>query len=370
MKLRWILLVSLVAGVARGAAPVEVYRFGTAVLNERLTNRFLFHNESASPLAVTAVTPSCECVHVMNWPTNVEAGGVGVVDILYVPDKTGEVDYRVEVRTSSPTNPVFEYAIQGVVTGAPRARLDRDWALYLGTEEAGALLRDPSRALIVDVRSAQAYERARIPGSLNIPLFAVKTKGFLRRRQVVLVDEGFGSRALDEECRKLRETGFAGVSLWYGGLNAWRRRGGALEGLGSGEVDRVPPMALHDIGYATDWLAVTAGGVETNDFEGSLALACDAAKPEEFVAALNEAIKARPQVGSVLVATDRGEDYAAVAERAGRINAFVFYLEGGWTAWAAHRRMMGAIRQGQVASVQSGSGGGVRVRPGCGGCPK
>ncbi|MBP7829704.1 MAG: hypothetical protein KA248_07285, partial [Kiritimatiellae bacterium] len=120
----------------------------------------------------------------------------------------------------------------------------------------------------------------------------------------------------------------------------------------------------------TDWLVVSTDSAATNHWEGGTVIPLDPSKPEDFAAAVNAAIKARPQVGAVLVATDRGEDYAAIANWAGNINAFVFYLEGGWTAWEAHRRMMGAIRQGQVMTAQSAGSGGAKVRPGCGGCPK
>ncbi|HOW98755.1 MAG TPA: rhodanese-like domain-containing protein [Kiritimatiellia bacterium] len=370
MKARGILLLGL-ACAARAMEPAEVYRFGTANLNDRLTNRFVLRNEQPNPLGVQSVTPSCECVHVMRWPTNVEAGAAGEIEILFVPDKAGAVDYRLQVKTSSASMPQLEYAIQGVVTAAPRARVDRDWSLYLGTDEAGALVRDPGRALLVDVRSAQEYERARIPGSLNIPLYAVKAKGFLRGRKVVLVDEGCGSRVLDEECRKLRGMGFPEVWLWYGGLNAWQRRGGPLEGPGTAGMNRITPIALHDIGFSTDWLVIATGGAKTNQWEGGVIIPFNPAKPGDFAAAVNAAIQERPQVGSVLIASDQGGDYEPVSALAGRINGFVFYLEGGWEAWEAHRRMMGAIRQGHTVVAQgSAPGGGTRVRPGCGGCPR
>lgn len=355
-------------GQAQTPPPADIFRFDAAGLNDHLTNRFALRNPGAEAMAVYSVTPSCECVHVMLWPTNVAGGGTGTVEILFVPDKAGAVDYRVRVKTSSPEAPEIEYAIQGMVTSAPRARVDRDWSLYLDSAAAKAAIKDPGSVLLVDVRGEGQFESIRIPGAIQVPLYAVKTKAFLRSRPVVLVDEGHGSHRLDEECRKLRELGFGTLSVWYGGLNAWRRRGGVLEG--SGPVDRVPPIALHDISYSTDWLVVTAGGSATNGLEGVVALSFDPAKPEDFASALNAAIKDRPQVGSVLLATDKGEDYSALAALAGRIDAFVFFLDGGWESWEAHRRMMGAIQQGRTMSTQSTSSGGVKVRPGCGGCPK
>ncbi|HEY5998125.1 MAG TPA: rhodanese-like domain-containing protein [bacterium] len=100
--------------------------------------------------------------------------------------------------------------------------------------------------ILVDVRDAASYGRARIPGSINVPLFAVKTKPFLRQASFVLVNDGFEGRRLLEECGALREQGFASVAVLKGGLSAWAAVGGAIVGDGSAlaGVRSVPPQSL------------------------------------------------------------------------------------------------------------------------------
>lgn len=356
---------------ASAAEPEAVFRFGTAEAGARLTNQFLLRNGGAEPLAVLSATPSCDCLQIVQWPAQVAAGETGAVDVLFVPDKAGEVDYRVYLRTAAPARPEIEFAVQGtVVAAAPPARPERDRSLYLGTGDIERLLEEPGRATWVDVRGAEAHGRVRIPGSLQIPLYAVKTKGFLQSRPVVLVDEGFGSPALEEECRKLRGLGFADLSLWPGGLNAWRQLGGPLEGDGSA-VDRLPPVALHDVAAAADWLVVDAGGGATDRFAGCVAMPFDPAKTDAFISALNAALAARPQAASVLIATDAGADYGAIGNVAGKIDAFVFYLDGGWQAWDAHRQMLDAAQHSRTVVAQGAGTGNARPRSGgCGGCPK
>ena len=229
------------------AEPAAVFRFGAAELYSQLTNRFEIPNSGSQALTIQSVTPSCECIGILAWTTNVAAGATGAVDVLFVPDKAGVVDYRVYVKPASPELPEIEYAIQGTVTAAPPARFERDMALYVGPEEAQALVQEPSRAVWVDVRRPEVYARAHISGSLQMPLYAVKTKTFLRERPVVLMDEGFGSRVLEKETRFLREQGFSGLSIWYGGLNAWQRLGGSLDGEDPFDLASVPPEALADI---------------------------------------------------------------------------------------------------------------------------
>ena len=366
-------VLGIAVSCACSAEPADVFRFESAKLYDRLPIRFHLQNDGPDLLELLSATPSCDCVQVLQWTTNVAAGTTGVVEILYVPDKVGEVDYRVYVKTAAPDQPEIEFAIRGTIVERSSAQTDRDMALYLGFQETQHVLKDPGRVVWVDVRSAETFGRARIPGSLQIPLFAVKTKEFLKGRSVVIVDEGHGSSTLEMECRKLREMGFSDLSIWYGGLNAWWQLGGQVEGSGDSAPDRVPPIALHDIAYAADWLVVDISGGVTNRYDGCEIIPFDVSKKDVFVSALSATLKARPQVSSVLIATHTGDDYEVVAEAVNEIDAFVFYLEGGWMAWEAHRQVMETSRHSRnvvMLRASAGTGGGRSGAGGCGGCPK
>lgn len=355
-----------------GAAPVDVFEFGTIEVNRPLPHRFLLANTNDAPVTIQAVVPSCDCIHVTNWPASVAGGATGAVEIVFIPDKVGQVDYRVFVKLAAADSPEWEYALQGVVTAVSDSRRERDWQLYLDAEAADDLVHNPGHAIWVDVRSSTAHMQARIANSIQMPLYAVKTKGFLRERKVVLVDEGCGSPAVENETRRLRAAGFQDVSIWYGGLNAWQRRGGPLEGPAAATVAQVPPATLAAVIPAPDWLVVAVNGATPPNLAESVALPLDPARPDAFADALNAVIKARPQVASVLILTASAGDSQAIGKLADRINALVFYPEGGRPAWEAHLNMLSAIHSGRTvvtSDTRSVEGGG-RVRSGCGGCPK
>ena len=90
-------------------------------------------------------------------------------------------------------------------------------------------LKQNHRITFVDVRSPKDFKRLHIPGSLNIPLHAVKTKGYLKTVAVVLIHEGFQYSLLASECRQLTDMGFK-VHILDGGLPAWERSGNKLVG--------------------------------------------------------------------------------------------------------------------------------------------
>ncbi len=98
---RWLLGLVFV-GVLRAtgtvtAEPAEVFSFGTANLQVPLTNVFTLRNTGPEAFSVVSVRPSCECLEVLAHPAAIGAGGTGNVEVRYVPDKVGQVDYRVLV---------------------------------------------------------------------------------------------------------------------------------------------------------------------------------------------------------------------------------------------------------------------------------
>ncbi len=86
------------------------------------------------------------------------------------------------------------------------------------------------RVALVDVRHPDAFNRYNIPASLNIPLYAVKTKTFLKDKHVILMNEGASVAVLEQTCSDLRRAGFSKVSVMEGGLHAWAGQGGPVTG--------------------------------------------------------------------------------------------------------------------------------------------
>lgn len=352
---------------ARAGDPAEVFRFGTAEIGARLTHAFPLRNPGGEGLEIQDAVPSCDCIQVVSQPVRVEAGTTGTVEIAFTPDRIGTVDYRVFVHAASPDRSEIEFAIQGEVQGA--ARTERDGTLYLEPEKMAAMLRNPEEAAWVDVRSQEAHERAHVPGAIPLPLFAVKTKGYLKNRRVVLMDEGWGSPALETECRKLRSMGFADLWIWPGGLQAWRQLGGSVEGAADAGFDRLPPEAVSAVEGAADWRVVSAEGGD-HGLAGAWVIPFATGGEAEFAAALGAALAKSPEVVSVLIATEQGFHYDRLAPALARLDVIPYYLEGGWSAWKAHRKLTDALPGRQAIVARSETAGGKPPRGGgCGGCP-
>ena len=107
-------------------------------------------------------------------------------------------------------------------------------------------LRNQKDFNFVDVRSPAEYDRYHITGSINIPLHQVKTKEFLKKFPIVLVNDGRSTSELEKTCGELKQTGFDRVSVLEGGLFAWRASKRALEGdpLAQAKLNRMSPIEL------------------------------------------------------------------------------------------------------------------------------
>ncbi len=93
----------------------------------------------------------------------------------------------------------------------------------IGTLEA-TLLMNQKRAVVIDVRSAEEFAQARIPGARNLPIAERPARigelGNLTGRPVLLI----GQRPV-AAMRALKTAGFAEVVQLRGGMNAWQEAG-------------------------------------------------------------------------------------------------------------------------------------------------
>ena len=83
-----------------------------------------------------------------------------------------------------------------------------DSSLTISVKTVLYKLKQKQSITLIDIRGAREFERLKIPGSINISLYAIKTKTYLKPSLIVLTNQGFGYSNLEAEGRRLAELGF------------------------------------------------------------------------------------------------------------------------------------------------------------------
>jgi rhodanese-related sulfurtransferase len=207
---------------------------------------------------------------------------------------------------------------------------------------------------LVDVRSPAEYDRYHITGSINIPLHQVKTKEFLKKLSVVMVNDGRSTSELERTCGELKQAGFNRVSVLEGGMFAWRANKRTLEGdpLAQVKLNRMSPSELIDehnrpnlyvIDVSTagkykdiyDWLPAKNISVPFKPKGGSIT---------RIATIISQQHKKSPKSIPLLIA-DNNDAYDRMDEdlRKSGVASVVLLLDGGIQGYREHLKKQSAI---------------------------
>jgi len=200
-------------------------------------------------------------------------------------------------------------------------------------------LKQKQKINLVDVRSPGDFARLHIPGSLNIALYAVKTKVFLKSFPIVLINAGFHYSPLAAECRKLRDMGFK-VFILDGGLPAWKRKGSPLVGdlFVVAEMKSVSPHVFFQEKDFENTLVIDIAPVQTELSRQLIPYSRHipvSAEPSEWFRKLNRIItdhKNQPFL-SVVVFSETGDGYGRANKLLADLSVNAFFIEGGVTGY-------------------------------------
>ncbi|OGV75751.1 MAG: hypothetical protein A3K19_32345 [Lentisphaerae bacterium RIFOXYB12_FULL_65_16] len=333
-------------------------------------------NDSAEPFKVNRVRTSCPCVYVLEYPAELGPREAGTVHLAVFPQKEGDFNLKVWFETSAAATPLLAILLHGIVTGTPPPGLTRFLSVLdppllttpvckqptddlTGAAQAMQDHAPASRFVVVDVRPEAEFSAACIPGSVNRPAYALSASPLPKDRDVLLVDSGWPNPRLIRECRKLRDTHLAAsATILAGGLNAWERAGGRLQGSAvmPANLRRIPPANFYTARRFDGWqvldISGTAEPLPAFLFPGRQTVkTTDVA---ESLRALAEAARQTPRgLTWVLVVDERGESGDLPARIEAPAGTVVFFLDGGWRAFEKYLQEQTAMHhKGTVRTTQ------------------
>jgi len=196
-------------------------------------------------------------------------------------------------------------------------------------------LKQKQNITLIDVRNPEEFARLHIPGSLNIPLHAVKTKFFLKSFLIVMINEGFQYSLLETECRKLKDMGFKAFIL-DGGLSAWKRKENRLVGdlFALEEMQVISPQAFFQEKDCENTLVIDIAQVQT-EISGQLLPNSKHLpfpdEPGDWARKIERIIASHKNQPffSILVFNETGDGYSRAKKMLTGLDLNVFFLHGG-----------------------------------------
>jgi len=230
-------------------------------------------------------------------------------------------------------------------------------------------LREKQEMILIDVRGSKEYATFRIPGSLNVPLFAIKTKNFLKSKPLIVFNEGYSYNDLLQECKKLIKLDFK-VSILDGGLYQWRQKKGLLDGnvFAQMGMNKIAPEVVFLKKEFENWVIINVAQSENSEshplFPKEVHIPYSD-KSEHFISQLKSLMS--KHIGdpflSFIIYDENGEQYEKIEKAVKNAEIYnVFYLEGGLEAY----RKYNSIQQNKNIAGRSNV---VKTVKKCGSCP-
>jgi rhodanese-related sulfurtransferase len=228
-----------------------------------------------------------------------------------------------------------------------------DPSLLISVESFLKQLKKREKTILIDVRNAWDFQKFRIPGSINIPLFSIKEKAFLKSCAIVLVNEGYGYNKLEKECENLKKSGFPSVWILDGGMRSWECGGGHIEGdvFAVNGLIRVPAREFFNEKDYEHWVLVDIapeGGTNARWWMPQSVAVPFSGNKNDLIAQVHAMRKPGVDGGRslILLYDAKGEHAEAVDHLLREANMDgVFYLEGGANAYKAFLMQQAAAWQ-------------------------
>lgn len=219
-----------------------VHDLGSIGELKEFRHEFSFKNSTGKEIKITHIDSSCPCLQVVSYPAALNPGAEGTLVVRFYPYGEGRVRRVLTLVTDSEELVSFRFIVKadlqsklefklkevdGVRIASEvlmRRQIEREKSLYLSAERVEEKLRGSVKPILIDVRDSLSYNSFNIPGSINMPLYTIKTRNFLRSKEVIIVAAGYDSSSLEDELYNLKRSGYR-VLILKGGINSWMRRG-------------------------------------------------------------------------------------------------------------------------------------------------
>jgi rhodanese-related sulfurtransferase len=356
----WLRLCLFLALAVSGNLQAGIVPLGVVFKGELTPLELTYANQGKTTVHIAQIDPSCDCIEVSPAPGDVPAGATITIPLVHHAENTGTVEVTVRLLGDKPSEVIKTYTVAGFVA-------EPSW--FLSPREAQG-----KGLTLIDTRNLAQFSKLHMVHAINIPAFALKTRTDLRGNKLVLVDDGASPVDLLAEAASLRQQGFTQVFVLSGGLPAWIRAGGRVEGSTHSvlEVARISAADFARASRAGRWQVIEIGEALTPLPETTNVSKLSAT--DDIASALVSLARnsAQGMPPNILIIAPNNVSHAKIEAHLGPAGRLpVFYLNDGMKALAFfHNEQAGvASNTGRLFKVASARSVPI-VAGGCSSCGK
>jgi rhodanese-related sulfurtransferase len=319
----WLQLALFLALAVSGGLRAEIVPLGVVFKGELTPLELTYVNKGKTAVHIAQVSPSCDCIEVLQAPGNVPAGADVKLSLVHHAENTGTVEVMIQLLGDKPSEVIKTYTVAGFVA-------DRSWILSPREAQGKGLV-------LIDTRDPGPFSKLHGVHAINIPAFALKTRTYWHESKLVLMDDGVSPVDLLAEAASLRQQGFAQVFVLSGGLPAWIRAGGRVEGSTQSvlEVARIFAADFARASRAGKWQVVEIGDALTPVPETANVIKLSATDNIERALVSLSRNSAPGMPPNILIIASNNASHAKIEAHLGSAGHLpVFYLNDGMKALA------------------------------------
>ncbi len=386
MKLRIIAFLSLLifpvqaTGLVTNSDLYCVFDLGSVSIGSEVTHTFTISNNEARKLSIKQVNTSCDNIQILEYTSEIATNETGYVEVKFLPSTPGDVSCEISLMTDSQSIPNQSYFLKGEIKGGKLNKLARekefdipddfltrrirpvDVSNIISVDEVLEAQSKKQEVILIDIRKNEDFENLWIPGSVNIPLYLIKTKTFLKDKFLVLINEGYSCTQLEQEVNRLKDFGFSKVFILNGGLNAWRQAGAVLSGdpFMAKKLAYITPKILFLERHYENWIVIDSSSSDSTNSNFYIPEAVHIPYSNDkggFLKKIQNNIRKASTnkfATSVAIFNDNGqgyEDLDRLIHEAGIKN--VFYMEGGLEGYKVFLQRQALMRQPQKVKTEA-----------------
>ena len=219
---------------------------------------------------------------------------------------------------------------------------------------------------LIDIRSPEKFYSYRVPGSINLSPYEIKTKASLKSKHLVLMGDKASLLETGLLCRELKEQGFRKVNIVKNGINYWKYKliGRDAKSVNLWDLDQITPKEFTSLKSKWKWvvLNLNSNDLNVNDSDhvyGGLEVVTFDKSGLDKLKKLASSLSNSDLYG-LLVVSANGEGYEDISKllEKNKIDN-VFYLDGGTKSYAkylAQRRVfLARLKKGPEIRISCGN---------------